>query len=142
MAADIVERLAPRWATDEEISRAAARRDNAMREIVTDFLVANNALKAEAKAEIEALRARVGELETNYQLAHQRAADAVRAGIALEAKADALAKARVTVLEAALTEIATIEPVALSEMDEVSGSFAKLNRAVRAARSALKEHQS
>jgi hypothetical protein len=63
MGDDIVERLAPRWATDEEISRAAARHGPAMRKIVTDFLVANNALKAEARTEIETLRARVEEVQ-------------------------------------------------------------------------------
>lgn len=52
-AKELVERLKPAWATDEEITRAAARRDANMRAIVTDFLVANNVLKQEAAALIE-----------------------------------------------------------------------------------------
>lgn len=49
---DLVERLKPRWAIDEEVVRAAA---SGMIETVNKWLVQNNALKSEAATALTAL---------------------------------------------------------------------------------------
>lgn len=59
---DLVERLKPRWAVDEKITRAAADRDFGMREIVTEYLVATNALKSEAVAALETQQSHIDRL--------------------------------------------------------------------------------
>ncbi len=104
MTDDLVERLQPRWATDEEITRAAAKRDNGMRQIVTDFLVANNALKSEAADAILKLQGEVAEARSSAEAARKNFHTMQGAANELRTRLEA-AEAEVARMREALTEI-------------------------------------
>jgi phosphoenolpyruvate-protein kinase (PTS system EI component) len=80
MSKELVERLRPRWAVDEALTLTAARYDASMREAVTTFLVANNALKSEAATALKSAEEETERLNGALRTANERLAQIDCAG--------------------------------------------------------------